>query len=323
MLSFFDSERRVSFDFRLCGVPDDVAALARSMVVPVTDPDSAEGTVLLQGQPLCIGDIQTHWDRLHPLYQQLAHMTKARSLIAVPLKITDRILGAITVDRTNEQALTQDDLDVMTTLATQVAIALDNARAYREIEQLNIGLEERVRDRTAALEQANTNLETANLQLQEMNRLKSAFVSVASHELRTPMTSIKGYVRNMLDGVTGGLAENQRHYLSRIQHNSERLTRMIDQLLDLSRIEAGQILVESQPIYVPEVLTEVVESLQSLAQEKRINLLTAIDEPMPVITADRDKIQQVLINLGHNAIKFTPDGGTVRIAASPKASKSK
>ena len=108
--------------------------------------------------------------------------------------------------------LTQDDLELMVTFAHQVAIALDNASAYQQIEELNAGLEAKVQERTRELEQA--------------DRLRSQFLSHVSHELKTPMTSIKGFLQNMLDGLTGSINEKQQRYMSRMLENSERLIRM-------------------------------------------------------------------------------------------------
>jgi signal transduction histidine kinase len=182
-----------------------------------------------------VGDIRTVWDRLHPLNRQLALTTRAVAVISVPLKVKDRVIGSLTVDRTGEHSLTQEDLELMVTVAGQVATALDNAEAYHQIEALNAGLEAKVHERTATLEEVNQALAMANVRLREMDQLKSAFVSTVSHELRTPMTSIKGYVENLSDGLVGELTERQSYYLSRVKHNIERLTRMINDLLDLSK----------------------------------------------------------------------------------------
>ncbi len=315
MISFFDQKEQVVLDSRLCGVSPEIAEHARTMKIPILDPESVEGTVLLQGKSVLVGDIFEAWDRLHPFNQELARITRAKSLIAVPLKAKGRILGSLTVDRTREQSLTQDDLDVMTTLANQFALSLDNARAYHQIEELNVGLEGEVLKQTSALKKANRDLEAANTKLQEMDQRKSSFVSIVSHELRTPMTSIKGYVENMLDGLTGPLTARQDHYLNRVRHNAERLTRIINQLLDLSRIEAGQIEIQPAVLSPSDLAKDVVEELQSLAREKHIALISEHESSIPAIQADRDKLHQVLVNLTQNAIKFTPKGGTIRITS--------
>ncbi|MGH7233509.1 MAG: GAF domain-containing sensor histidine kinase, partial [Nitrospiraceae bacterium] len=312
MITFYDLERQVSYDARLIGAPADVAAFARSLETPVTDPATIEGGVILRGTPTLITDVREVWDRLHPMTRQLATFTRAQSFISVPLKVQDHVIGTLTVDRLEDHALNEEDLDVMVTVANQLAIALDHAEAYRQIEELNVGLESKVRERTAALEQVNRELHIANGKLRELDQLKSAFVSTVSHELRTPMTSIKAYAENMLDGLVGDLNEKQAIYLKRVKYNTERLTRMINDLLDLSRIEAGRIEVRLGPVSVPDLVSDAVESLQRIAQEKSITLTVRACE-LPIIRGDKDKLHQVLTNLIQNGIKFTPDGGEITV----------
>src|SRR5881397_3140433 len=128
MLSLYDRTRQVSYDARIMGVPDEVAAYARSLEIPVTDPNTAEGTVLLKGEPILVGDIRQAWDRLHPLSQQLATMAKVKCFISVPLKVKNEILGSLTADRTRGAPLTQDDLSLLGTMASEVAIARQHQR---------------------------------------------------------------------------------------------------------------------------------------------------------------------------------------------------
>jgi signal transduction histidine kinase len=311
MISFYDPEHKTSYDARLVGVSDDIASFARTLKTPVGNPSFVEGQLFLEGTPILIKDIRLVWDRLHPFSQQLASITHAKSIISVPLKVKNHVIGALTVDRLQDNALNEEDLDVMVTVANQLAIALEHAAAYQTIEALNVGLEEKVRNRTAQLE-------AANEQLQELNQLKSAFVSTVSHELRTPMTSIRIYVENMLDGLTGGLTEKQKQYLSRVQVNIERLTRMIIDLLDLSRIEAGRLELKQESISINELISEIVENLRSLATSKSVQLETQSASSLPIVPADRDKLTQILTNLIGNAIKFTPPDGCVRIIVEAK-----
>lgn len=313
LLSFYDRDNKVSHDARLIGVSSEIAAFARSLNTPVTDSSSIEGQLLLEGTPILIKDIRSVWDRLHPLSQQLASVTHAQSIIAVPLKIKNRVIGSLTVDRLQDNALNEEDLNVLMTVANQLAIALEHAAAFRQIEEMNIGLEGKVQERTTALAQVNQELQQSNRRLQELDHLKSAFVSVASHELRTPMTAIRALVENMLDGVTGSLTEQQSHYLSRVKYNINRLTRMITDLLDLSRIEAGRVELRLEPVPVAGLIEDVVENLRSMTGEKSLILEVLHSSNPPPIQADRDKVVQILTNLIGNAIKFTPFGGTIKV----------
>jgi len=193
----------------------------------------------------------------------------------------------------------------VTALALAVGVS-ERRRAEQALDQLNQTLERRIQDRTSIL-QATVE------QLQELDRLKSAFVGIVSHELRTPLTPIKTLVENLLDGVGGSLSEQQHHYLSRIQANADRLTRMLNELLDLSKIEAGKIELRPTVLSIHELLADVLEVLQPLAQQKSITMEVTSIDGIPKVHADRDKLYEVLANLVDNAIKFTPSGGHILI----------
>lgn len=300
MISFYDPDRRVVGDARAMGVSSEVQAFARSREIAVTDPESPEGMVVLQGKSLLMGDVQAVWDHLHPLNRQLIEMIKTKALIAVPLKTKDRIIGTLMVDRMQEHSLTHDDLELMTTLANQVAIALDNASAYQQIEEWNTRLEGKVRERTAALEQA--------------DRLRSQFLSHVSHELKTPLTSIKGFLQNLLDGLTGPLNDKQYRYLSRMLDNSDRLIRMIEDLLDRTRIETGRLEIRPAEVDLESCLTDAIEQLRPLAQAKRQKIELVYPRSTLIAWADRDRLIQVIVNLLQNSVKFTPEDGDLSVS---------
>jgi signal transduction histidine kinase len=195
----------------------------------------------------------------------------------------------------------------VTALGLAVGVS-ERRRAERALDQLNQTLERRIQDRTSTL-QATVE------QLQEFDRLKSAFVGIVSHELRTPLTSIKTFAENLLDGVAGPLNEKQHHYASRIQFNADQLRRMLNELLDLSKIEGGRMEVRPTVLSLPELLADLLEGFQPIAQRKSIIVDVCSMEHMPKVRADRDKLYEVLANLLENAIKFTPSGGCVRISA--------
>lgn len=300
MVSMFDPVRCVIRHVRVTGASAEVLAYTQDCEVPVTDRNSPEGKVVLQGIPLLIEDIQSVWQELHPINRRLAELSRSRSLIIVPLKAKDHILGTLTVDRTRAHSLGQEDLELMTTVAIQVAIALDNASAYQQIEEWNVGLELKIQERTQALEQA--------------DRLRSQFLSHVSHELRTPLTSIKGFIQNLLDGLTGPLNEKQQRYLSRMLDNSDRLIRMIEDLLDRTRIETGRLEVHPADVDLECCLTDAIEQLRPLASAKRQRLGLAVPDRRIVVWADRDRVIQVAVNLIQNAVKYTPEDGDITVA---------
>ena len=297
MISFYDPVRKVLANAQILGVPPEIQAFVRSKETPMTDPHTPEGGVVLQGRPLLIGDLREVWDQISPMNRQLAERMNTRAVIAVPLKTKDRILGTLTVDRGQAHSLTSDDLELMTTMASQVAIALDNVSAYEQIEALNAGLEAKVRERTAELEQA--------------DRIRSEFLSHVSHELKTPLTAITGFLQNLLGGLTGPLNDQQQLYVSRMLANSERLIRMIEDLLDRTRIQSGKLDLVPSEIDLGPCVVEAVEQLRMLAQAKR-QTLTSVGSTIPlVVWADQDRLIQIVMNLTQNAVKFTPEGGRV------------
>jgi PAS domain S-box-containing protein len=155
--------------------------------------------------------------------------------------------------------------------------------------------------------------------LKELDQMKSAFVSNVSHELRTPLTAIKASADNMLDRLLGDLNEKQVGYLTRIKSNTDRLARLISDLLDLSTIEAGKINLRLMNLPLVALVREAVESLRPVATEKLIHLKIVSADPKAIAWADRDKVIQVLMNLIGNALKFTPPRGKVTVAVTKNA----
>jgi diguanylate cyclase (GGDEF)-like protein len=180
--------------------------------------------------------------------------------------------------------------------------ALEEQRLSRENKQLLIDLKK-----------ANERLEKANKELEELNRVKSEFVSTVSHELRTPLTTMKEFVALILDEIPGKINKEQAEFLNIINENINRLARLINNMLDLSRIESGRMELNRREINMNTVAEEVIKSLQAQAIEKDILLQNLLPNDLPTVYADFDKILQVLTNLVDNAIKFTQKGGKVII----------
>jgi signal transduction histidine kinase len=235
------------------------------------------------------------------------------AFIAVPLKFQDTMLGALVVDRRSTIPFSQDDVSLLITLGHHIALALHNARAYADLQTLNQQLEAKVQERTFDLEQANSLLETTNEQLAELNETKSRFLAHCSHELRTPLASIKGFSENLLSGLGGTLTTKQETSLQRIEINADRLARMIGNLLDVSQIEAGKMHMNRSTCDLTVLARDVVGHYHPLAQAKNQRIDVQGPEQGVTLYADPDRITQILLNLLHNASKFTPEGGTILI----------
>jgi signal transduction histidine kinase/CheY-like chemotaxis protein len=180
-------------------------------------------------------------------------------------------------------------------------------------------LESRVRERTRELEAARQELEDKSRRGEEVDRLKSVFIANMSHEIRTPLNSVLALSQLLRDGVAGGLTAGQRQYLEVIERNGQNLLRLINDILDLSRIEAGHLEMDTQSVDLAPHIRAIATELAPLAMAKELELVVKIPETLPAVRCDIDRVRQVLTNLIGNAIKFT-ETGTVQVAAEPKAS---
>jgi signal transduction histidine kinase len=215
----------------------------------------------------------------------------------VPVRQPDEIGTLATAVNQMAVHLQQSYTELEHKAATHAAMATENAALYRQVRQQAEVLEARVAARTQELETA--------------NRHKSEFLANVSHELRTPLTAIKGFVDNMLDGLTGELNPRQLRYLTRLQANTDRLARLINDLLDLSRIEAGRLELRPTTVRLAPLVHDVVASLRPVADARGLQLEALTTDAS--VWADADKVTQVLMNLLGNALKFTPADGQVTV----------
>ena len=196
-----------------------------------------------------------------------------------------------------------------------MAVVAFNAEEQRRLEQENEELEEWVRRRTAELEETNRTvqeqnraLEEANCQIQEANRAKSEFLANMSHELRTPMNSILGFTELMKDGIFGEVPEVFQEPLDEIHKSGNHLLALINDVLDLSKIEAGRMELHPSEYAIEGCVESVAATMQPLAEEKGLKVVTSVEDGLPTCTADEGRITQVLLNLAGNAVKFTKEG---------------
>ncbi len=189
-------------------------------------------------------------------------------------------------------------------------IALFNyPSTIKNLETLTSELEHRVDQRTAELSEANSKLKEANHKLLELDKMKSAFVSQASHDLRTPLTAIKGSLDNLSLGIAGELTEKQMRILERAQRSVDRLTGLINDILDLNRIESGREKMNKMKTGVNMIVQNALQEHNPSAEQKSIDLHSEIPDETLYVFADPQKIERVVGELIGNAIKYTPEGG--------------
>ncbi len=189
----------------------------------------------------------------------------------------------------------------------------ERKRAEKELRQYREHLEDLVRDRTEELEKRTQQLETANIHLQEADRLKSIFLASMSHELRTPLNSIIGFTGIMLMGISGDLSEEQKKQLMMVKNSANHLLGLINDVLDIAKIEAGRVTPSLERFEIGEVVASVVETVLPMATEKGLEFVRRVP-PGIMVVSDKRRVSQILVNIVGNAVKFT-EHGSVTISA--------
>jgi PAS domain S-box-containing protein len=195
----------------------------------------------------------------------------------------------------------------------------ENERLFEALKRLNLELEERIRAATADLAAQNAQLQWQSHELERANRLKSEFLASMSHELRTPINALIGYAALLLDGVLGEITPTQRDALTRARAAAEHLLALINDILDLAKIEAGKMPVHLEEVALATVTREVAQQMEPLVRTKGLKFNTVVSDDCPVIVSDRTKVKQILLNLVSNAVKFTHEGSvTVAVECAPE-----
>ena len=268
------------------------------------DTDTYFGTCFLEARPVVVEDARSVPQGA--MLRQLQEKIPVTAFVHAPMIHEGRPIGVLTAYATRgPMHFTDEFVDLFAALANQLALAVANAQLYAEVQAYSHEMEEKVRQRTAELE-------AANARLRELDRLKSEFLSTVSHELRTPLTSIRSFSEILLRyGVDQ--EDKRRQFLEIIQQEAERLTRMINDLLDLSKIEAGRLELHPERVDLAGAVRTTVDAVRPLFQDREARVETAVEAGMPPVWADPDRLRQVLGNLLSNAAKFSPRGGTVRV----------
>jgi signal transduction histidine kinase len=192
--------------------------------------------------------------------------------------------------------------------------ALDKARLYEQLERASKQLEDKVREATAELVRRNELLQRQAIELEQASQLKSQFLANMSHEFRTPLNAILGYTSMLLQGVNGELTPPQRKNLGRVDSNAKHLLSIINDLLDISRIEAGKMPLHLEQFELPTLVGELLAEVEPLIQKAHLSASTELATDLCVIVSDRQKVKQIMLNLLTNAIKFTPQGAIQVVA---------
>ncbi len=221
--------------------------------------------------------------------RDFALLPQSRAQLVVPILREGGMIGLLLLESPDPRAYLADEVEFLARLVEHAAIAMANAQLYEAV--------------------------------QEANRAKSEFVSFVAHELKTPMTAIRGYADLLRSGVVGPLNDNQRNFLDVIRANVERMAALVSDLADISRIEAGQLRLNFQRVAVPKAVEEVVRSLGPQIEAKGQRLILEVPEDLPEVWADPIRLVQILTNLISNAHKYTPEGGTIRIKAALSANE--
>jgi signal transduction histidine kinase/CheY-like chemotaxis protein len=282
----FDEDAREFRVQTVCGTSPAVLDALRRTRIGLDDTFLGKAATL--GRPLELTDL-----RDAPLDPHLSVLAEGgwRSLVAVPMLREGRIVGALVVRRHTPGHIPQEICDLLETFASQSSLALINAQLYRQLER-----------QSAALEVA--------------SRHKSEFLASMSHELRTPLNAIIGFSEVLLERMFGELNERQDDYLRDIWSSGKHLLELLNDILDLSKIEAGQMVLNRSEFAVRESLEYCLSMVRERALKQRILLSLEVDPQVGLLDADRLRFRQVVLNLLSNAVKFTPDGGRVGVRAS-------
>ena len=234
------------------------------------------GRVVRTGQPVLASDVTQDPDYISAISETCSQLT-------VPIRREKRIVGVISVESSESAVFDEDDLAFMMRLADHAAIAIENARLYSDLKRAN--------------------------------EAKSEFVSIVSHELKTPMTSIKGYADLLFKGTAGEISGMQQKFLRVIRSNVDRMNALVSDLLDISRIESGRLKLHIQSVPLKAVVDEVVQTMQESIKAKELALTVEMPEDLPPVRADEDRLIQVLTNLISNAYRYTLPGGRISVKA--------
>lgn len=224
----------------------------------------------------------------------------------MPLRYKKGVIGYLFLGDRLTSSYSQRDLKVLTTIADNLIIAIQNALSVHEVREINASLQQRIDAATAELRESNA-------ELHRLDTAKDEFVSMASHQLRTPLTSIKGYVSMMLDGDVGRITGAQKDALEEAYNSSERMVRLIGDFLSVSRLQTGKFMVEKKPANLVDVVKQEVSGLRMIASTHGQKIAFKPPKSLPEIIVDESKLRQVMMNFMDNAVYYSKKNSTITV----------
>lgn len=261
-------------------------------------------------------ELVRHFDATHPegvyavdgLEGELQQILKLYKVtVVVGLALRDDVIGFMLFGKSRKGGYSERDMTALSAVRGEIAIAIANAQAIEEIRELNEQLQLRVDLATKELRQSNA-------QLQRLDKAKNEFISMASHQLRTPLTSIKGYLDMLLEGDLGTLTPTQKTVLREAFMSSERMVQLINDFLNVSRLQTGKFVINRDVVNLGDVAREEVSLLGVVARQRGVTVKLTVDKNIPLINVDSEKLRQVIMNMIDNAIYYSKKHGVVQVS---------
>jgi signal transduction histidine kinase len=260
--------------------------------------------VMTNARPLLIGSVQ---DERRLGINAHDDGIASQAWLGVPMTVRDHVIGVISVQSFEKHAFTPGDVMLMTAIANQAAAAIENAHLYNDLGALNVALEHRVAERTNELREA-------NLRLVAADRSKNQFLASMSHELRTPLNAIIGFSAILLETSRELLPTRLYKFLDNIKTAGSHLLELINEILDLAKIEAGKLQLQPQRFELAETVAAVDRVIKGMAAERGVTILTRIEPDVRDVYLDEARVKQILLNLLSNAVKFSHANGFVQLS---------
>lgn len=233
-------------------------------------------------------------------------MVSHRVAAILPLATGEGLVGYLLLGHHKRSGYSPHDMRLMGALADELAIAIQNALSVQKVRELNSHLEQRV-------DAATKELRRSNAQLQRLDEAKDEFISMASHQLRTPLTSIKGYISMLMEGDVGPISPQQKHLLNEAFVSSERMVRLIGDFLNVSRLQTGKFVIEKRPVDLATLVERELDGLEPNAQARGMRFSYRKPKTIPVLNLDENKIQQVVMNFADNALYYSKEKATISV----------